>query len=135
RWGSVQRIHLGDGEALLSLELPAAFTADLDVYRLHPALFDLATGGAQALIPGFDARTTFHVPFSYDRVVIRRALTPRVFSHVRLRPSGARDSVVFDATLYDEGGEEIALVEGFTMRKAAPGFVVAPPPPNPNSTS
>jgi thioesterase domain-containing protein/NAD(P)-dependent dehydrogenase (short-subunit alcohol dehydrogenase family)/acyl carrier protein len=123
RWGNVQHIDLGDREALVSLELPAAFGGDLDAYRLHPALFDLATGSAQALIPGFDARATFHVPFSYERVLIRRALTPRLFSHVRLRERGAKDSVVFDATLYDESGEEIVSVEGFTMRKALPGLI------------
>jgi thioesterase domain-containing protein/acyl carrier protein len=60
-------------------------------------------------------------------VLLRRALTPRVFSHVRLRESGVKDSIVFDATLYDENGEEIASVESFTMRKAAPRFSVSAP--------
>ncbi len=128
RWANVQRIDLGTREALLSLELPTAFAGDLDVHRLHPALFDLATGGAQALLPGFDPHGTFLVPFAYDRVLIRRALTARVFSHIRLREGGPNDSVVFDATLYDHSGEEIASVEGFTMRRAAPRFVVSATP-------
>jgi thioesterase domain-containing protein/acyl carrier protein len=127
RWESVKRIDLGHREALVSLELPAVLAGDLDVYRLHPALLDLATGGAQALVPGFDARATFYVPFSYGRVLLRRTLTERLFSHVRLRDGGAKDSVVFDVTLFDEGGQEIASVEGFVMRKVAPGFVVAQP--------
>jgi acyl transferase domain-containing protein/thioesterase domain-containing protein/aryl carrier-like protein len=125
RWGSVQRIDLGLHEALISLELPDAVASDVDSYRLHPALLDLATGGAQALIPGFNPLTTFNVPFSYHRVVSRRALPSRVFSHVRLRDRGPKDSVVFDATLYDSNGEEVASIDGFTMRKAAPGFAVA----------
>src|SRR5262249_38782678 len=122
-----QRIDLGDGEALLSLELPPAFADDLKTFRLHPALFDLATGGAQALIPGFDPRSTFNVPFSYERVLINRPLETRVVSHVRLRDSAARDTAVFDVTVYDERGDELVVVEGFTMRRAAAGFETAAP--------
>jgi thioesterase domain-containing protein/aryl carrier-like protein len=123
RWGSARKIDLGVQEALVSLELPAAFVSDLDQYHLHPAMLDLATGGAQAIIPGFDPQGMFYVPFSYGRVVMRRPMTRRVFSHVRLRESGARDSVVFDATLVDEHGEQIATIENFVMRKVAVGFV------------
>jgi len=127
RWACLQGIELGDREALVSLELPAVLAGDLDVYRLHPAMLDLATGAAQTLVPGFDAQATFLVPFSYERVLIRRALTSRVFSHVRLREGGSSDSVVFDATLYDDQGEELVVVEGFTMRRAAPAFLAAAP--------
>lgn len=122
RWGSAQKIDLGVEEALVSLELPAAFVSDLDQYHLHPAMLDLATGGAQAIIPGFDPQAMFYVPFSYGRVLMRRPMTRRVFSHVRLRESGAKDSVVFDATLVDEHGEQIATIENFVMRKVAAGF-------------
>ncbi|HSF04108.1 MAG TPA: SDR family oxidoreductase, partial [Solirubrobacterales bacterium] len=54
RWGNVQRIAFGDGEALIELALPAPFERDTDQFLLHPALLDMATAGAQALIPGFD---------------------------------------------------------------------------------
>jgi thioesterase domain-containing protein/NAD(P)-dependent dehydrogenase (short-subunit alcohol dehydrogenase family)/acyl carrier protein len=123
RWGSAKQIDLGNGEALVSLELPAAFVTDLEQYPLHPAMLDLATGGAQAIVPGFDPYATFNVPFSYERVLIRRPMTQRVFSHVRLRDAGDKDSVVFDATLVDEQGEEIATIENFVMRKVAASFV------------
>jgi acyl transferase domain-containing protein/thioesterase domain-containing protein/acyl carrier protein len=127
RWSNVKRIDLGHGEALLSLELPAAFVADLDTYRLHPALMDMATGAAQVIVPGFDPRATFHVPFSYDRILIRGGLPQRVFSHVRLRDARARDSVVFDVSVYDENGAELVRIDGFTMRKAASSFAVSVP--------
>jgi thioesterase domain-containing protein/NAD(P)-dependent dehydrogenase (short-subunit alcohol dehydrogenase family)/acyl carrier protein len=122
RWGCARQIDLGHGEALVSLELPPAFVSDLEHYRLHPAMLDLATGGAQAIVPGFDPQGTFYVPFSYGRVLIRRPMTRRVFSHVRMRDAG-KDSVVFDATLVDEHGEAIATIENFVMRKVAASFV------------
>jgi acyl transferase domain-containing protein/thioesterase domain-containing protein/acyl carrier protein len=117
RWGSARQIALGDREALVSLELPAAFVNDLEHYRLHPALLDLATGGAQAIVPGFDPHGTFYVPFSYGRILLRRSMPANVFSHIRLREPGGKDSVIFDATVFDEHGEVIAAIENFVMRQ------------------
>jgi thioesterase domain-containing protein/acyl carrier protein len=122
RWGCATRIDLGQGEALVSLELPAAFLGDLADFHLHPAMLDLATGGAQAIVPGFDPHGTFYVPLAYGRVLVRKPMTQRVFSHVRLREAAGKDSVAFDATLVDERGEEIATIENFVMRKVSGAF-------------
>lgn len=128
RWGSLRRVRLGHGEALLSLELPAALTGDLAHYRLHPALLDLATGGAQALVPGFDRDTHFYVPFSYGRILLRGGLPARLHSHVRLRAGSARDLAVFDVTLLDESGREIAEITNFVMRRVTDVEVMANEP-------
>ncbi|HXU04894.1 MAG TPA: type I polyketide synthase, partial [Polyangia bacterium] len=78
RWANVVRVGLGAGEALVDLALPEAFVGDLASFPFHPVLLDMATGGAQALIPGFVAERDFFVPFSYGRVVIRRPLPARL---------------------------------------------------------
>jgi acyl transferase domain-containing protein/thioesterase domain-containing protein len=122
RWGCAARIDLGQGEALVALELPAAFLGDLEHYHLHPAMLDLATGGAQAIVPGMDPKGTFYVPLAYGRVLLRKPMTPRVFSHVRLRDASNKDSVSFDITLADEHGDEIASIENFMMRKVSGAF-------------
>ena len=49
-------------------------------------------------------------------------------SHVRLREAGARDSAIFDVSLYAEDGEELATVEGFVMRRVHADFAVSGPP-------
>ena len=84
RWKSVLAVDLGVREALVTLALPSAFAAELDTYHLHPALLELATGAAQGIVPGFDSRTTVHVPLSYGRVLLRHRLPARLISHVRL---------------------------------------------------
>jgi thioesterase domain-containing protein/aryl carrier-like protein len=127
RWGCVERIDLGQGEAVLSLKLPDTFADDLGVFRLHPALLDMAVGGAQALLGAFDPKGDFYVPFSYGRILLRRALPGRLFSHVRLRQNGGKDSAIFDATLCDETFEEVARIEGFVMRRVAPGLLTTAP--------
>jgi acyl transferase domain-containing protein/thioesterase domain-containing protein len=121
RWGSVERLALGHDEAVLDLALDARFARDLEMYALHPALLDLATGGAQVLAPEFDARETFYVPFSYGRVLVRGPLPSRVVSHIRLRHV-TRESITFDATVYDERGDERVVVSNFVMRRATAAF-------------
>jgi acyl carrier protein len=116
RWSNVQAIHLGQGEALIDLALPAGFGSDLPTYGLHPALLDMATGAAQKLIPGFAGDDDFYVPFSYGRVLVTRPLPPTFSSHVRLRVAEGK-SVVFDVTLLDEEGNELVSIERYIMRR------------------
>jgi thioesterase domain-containing protein/NAD(P)-dependent dehydrogenase (short-subunit alcohol dehydrogenase family) len=125
RWGCIDSMRLGAGEALLELALPEAFAADRDVFRLHPALLDMAVGAAQALLPDFDPTADFYVPLSYGRVLLRRAMPARLFSHVRLRPNGTRHTATFDVTLVDQDLEEIASIEGFVMCRVTPGALAA----------
>ena len=102
RWGSLRSVEYGDGEALVTTEMPAEFAGELADLWLHPALLDVATGSAQALIPGFDQDDMFFVPFSYGRVVSRRPLPASAVSHVRLRTPSTPDLAVFDIAIMDE---------------------------------
>jgi acyl transferase domain-containing protein/thioesterase domain-containing protein/aryl carrier-like protein len=116
RWANIQAIHLGEGEALIDLALPAGFAADLATYALHPAMLDMATGGAQRLIPGFAGKDDFYVPFSYGRVLVTRPVPATFSSHVRLRAAEGK-SAIFDVTLLDEEGNELVSIERFIMRR------------------
>ncbi|HVR99226.1 MAG TPA: SDR family NAD(P)-dependent oxidoreductase [Thermoanaerobaculia bacterium] len=112
RWQSLQTVHLGDGEALALLELPAAFAADLDSYKLHPALLDIAT----ALTGMFEEDN--HLPLSYSRLTFVRPLPARFYSWVRRRDDRAGGGVIAsDVTLVDESGEVLVDIEGFQMKK------------------
>jgi acyl transferase domain-containing protein/thioesterase domain-containing protein len=129
RWGNVRRIRRGRGEALLTLELPEVLAGDLAHYRLHPALLDMATGGAQTLLPGFDPERHFYVPFSYGRLLVRGSLPARLMSHVRLHEGGAKDLAVFDVTILDEGGGAVVEITDFAMRRVADRRAMADGPP------
>ena len=119
RWGSLRPIEYGDGEAVVTTVMPPEFESELHDLWLHPALMDVATGSAQALIPGFVPDDMFYVPFSYGRVRSRRPLPATAVSHVRLRSATADDLAVFDITICDEHGEEAAVIEWFTMRRVS----------------
>ena len=135
RWANVVRVDFGHREALVELALPEAFAGDLASFPLHPALLDMATGGAQALIPGFQSDRDFFVPFSYGRVLIRQPLTGHLFSHVRYRDAGMPDAAIFDLTVVNEAGVELVSITDFLMKRGrgafsaqgrAPAMVVAP---------
>ncbi len=119
RWGNLRAVEYGDGEALVTAVMPTEFADELDRLWLHPALMDIATGSAQALIPGFDQATMFYVPFSYGRVLSRRPLPATALSHVRLRSASSNDLAVFDITITDPDGNEAVAIESFTMRRIA----------------
>jgi thioesterase domain-containing protein/acyl carrier protein len=125
RWRNVVSIALGEREAVLSLALPPDLVGDLALFPLHPALLDMATGAAQAIVPDFDPSLTFNVPFSYGRVLIRHPLEARVVSHVRLRDDAARGEAAFDVSIYDEHGRELVNIQRFVMRPAGGAFASA----------
>jgi len=117
RWGNVQRADYGVDEALLRLELPDAFASDLDQFALHPALLDMATAGAQSLIPGFDEHQDFFVPASYGAVRVYGRIPGTLWSHVRLRRDDTTDGdlAAFDITIMDAQGSVVVDIREFTM--------------------
>jgi acyl transferase domain-containing protein/thioesterase domain-containing protein/aryl carrier-like protein len=119
RWGNLRSVDYGDHEAVITTDMPAAFAAELATLWTHPAVLDMATGSAQALIPEFDQTTTFLVPFSYGRILVRGPLPRRAISHVALRESSARDLAVFDISICDESGHEVVAIDAFTMRRVS----------------
>ena len=117
RWASLHRVHVGEGEALLELRLPARFADDLRHYALHPALLDMATGGAQRLIRGADLARDFYVPLGYGSIRVHAPLTPHLFSHVRCSQHHDATLAYFDVTLTDPDGRVLVEIARFTMKR------------------
>ncbi|MEY4581579.1 MAG: hypothetical protein RL701_6282, partial [Pseudomonadota bacterium] len=117
RWANIVRVLYGADEALLELELPREYAADLGAYGLHPALLDMATGGAQRLIPGVDLDTDFYVPMRYERVRVLGPMPARIFSHVRCLPTSGANLAYFDVSLSDEHGRVFVEISRFTMKR------------------
>jgi acyl carrier protein len=120
RWRVLREVRYGKNEALARLRLGEAFAEDLEAFRLHPALLDIATGYAMKLIAGYDAASLW-VPVSYRKVRYHAPLTGQIFSWVRGHGenSVARDIAAFDVTLLDEHGRVLAEIEQFAIKKLA----------------
>ncbi len=119
RWDNITQLDYGAGEALGTFAMPEEFHAELPVYRLHPALLDVATACAQALIPDFDSERDFYIPVSYGRVRIWDALPAACLSHIRLQPAveEGQDTAVYDVTLLAPDGRVLVEINDFTMMK------------------
>ena len=127
RWRVLNRVAYGDGEGLAHLSLPAAFHDDLSQgHVLHPALMDLATGWAMALIPGYGGNALW-VPVGYDRVTVHAALPAAIVSHVRLAPADP-GFARFDIRLATPEGAVLVEIAGFTIKRLEGGFGAAPLP-------
>jgi acyl transferase domain-containing protein/NADPH:quinone reductase-like Zn-dependent oxidoreductase/acyl carrier protein len=117
RWANLVECRYGDEESLVSLALRAEFRSEVETFRLHPALLDMATGGAQKLIAGFDPAAHFYVPFSYGRVLMLGALPSTIVSHVRLVPGTGDGLALFDVTIVDEQGRVLVEIVDFCMKR------------------
>ncbi len=121
RWRSLRRLHLGKGEGLAEIELDEKFSADVATLRQHPALLDMATGAALYLTEDYDHCDDLFLPISYRRMSVYRPFPARMYSHVRGRQENQRRSEVetFDFTIFDEQGQVLAEIEGFSVRRIA----------------
>jgi amino acid adenylation domain-containing protein len=115
RWNSLRRVKAGEKQALAYLELPDAFTHELDFFKLHPALLDMATISPRLL----QHHESVYMPYSYKKIKIKNALAGNVFCHARSdkdNPS-QQELLSYDVTLMDEQGMELVEIEGYALRR------------------
>ena len=110
-WRNVERLRLGAGQGVATLQLAPQFAAEAGTFLLHPALADVATG-FMSVVEKFESG----VPFHYERVLLWRPLPPRVHSHVRRVERPQSDERTYDATVLDPQGNVLLDVAGFTLR-------------------
>ncbi len=111
RWGSARRVWFGDQRRLTEMQLPASAVAEDRGYGLHPALLDVAVGFREESGAGM-------LPFAYERVVVRGAMTPTAFSFIEEQPSPAAGERRFDVVVVDQSGAELVRIEGYALRRA-----------------
>jgi acyl transferase domain-containing protein/acyl carrier protein len=121
RWKSLRRLLIGKDEGLAEIELEEAYSADVRAFRIHPALLDLATGASLYLTEDYEHCNDLFLPISYRKLCIYHPLPTRLFSHMRSRqPQSQRSEIEsFDITFFDEQGQVLAEVEGFSLRRIA----------------
>ena len=119
RWRNLKSVWLGRNQALSLLELPVEFATELDTYRLHPALLDMATGSAMFLINGNEAAGFLYVPISYGRVSISGPLPKVCYAYVRSKSgtSIASPIATFDVSILNHKGDAIIEINDFAVRQ------------------
>lgn len=108
RWRAAAEVVREEDGYLAELALAEPHRGDLGDHYAHPALLDVATSLAQS------AADQPHLPFYYREAVFFR----KIPSNVRVvnRPVTASGAIVAGVSLYDQAGDEVARISGFTMR-------------------
>jgi len=117
RWKSNTRLTGGRGEWFATLELPGEYAGDLELYRFHPALLDMAF-----VAPVRDVDKGQYLPFSYRRIKLHAPVrSTSLFSHIRLAQEfkPGDDTLLFDVTLFDANGKICLEVERYGLKNMA----------------
>ena len=114
RWQSVRRVHIGNNEIFIPLEIPEIFSSDFEHMKFHPALLDRMTGLTKKYLASGP-----YLPFTYKRLRIMGELPRKVYGFARYKEeeSASRETINFDLRLMDEHGRGLVEVEGFGQKQ------------------
>lgn len=125
RWKTFETMHMGAGEGVARIRLPAEFADDLDEYKLHPALLDVAVSVTTSFFVAGSAEP--YLPLAYNRLTVKRPLSATLYCHVEVEGDGGNDGEILtsNATLMDTDGNELVVIEGFSMKKLSSRAITA----------
>jgi polyketide synthase PksJ len=117
RWNCLKTVYTGANQGLALIDLSDEFVRDLDDYKIHPAMLDMAVGVAKKLT----GNTGNYLPLSYKRFEMFRPFSKRIYSYIRYRDrkegSSSAAALDFDITLLDENGARLVEIEEYTLRR------------------
>ena len=122
RWKVLKQVSIKAQQGLAELYLDDEFIDDLETIQVHPALLDLATGFAMALIDGYSAQsgeTNLWIPVSYQRLNIHKPLTQHFWSKASIYEGSSTASgfARFDVTLFAQNGDVLLEVTELTIKQ------------------
>jgi polyketide synthase PksJ len=115
RWNNLRQAKFGKNQALGFLELPEEFNADVDIYKLHPALLDVGN----VLLRQEKNEDSPYVPVFYKRLSIKGDLPRTTLFHVKGAETNEfnAETLEYNITIMDERGNELVNIEDYTLRK------------------
>ena len=124
RWQVLRDARFHEQESVARLALADIYLNDLEDYKIHPALLDIATGYAMQLINGYAGEDSeegknLWVPVSYASFKYFKPLTQQIYSWVRNSKANNVDDdfASFDICLFDESGNILVEVSKLTIKK------------------
>ncbi len=115
RWTTLlDRLYVGKEEVLAEFSLPDCFSSDLENFRLHPSLLDVAVNVASQV-----SGNGLYLPLSYNSIRVQSALPGKIISHVRRKKVSHSDAetMSFDVTIYDSEGNILFVAQDFTVKR------------------
>lgn len=109
RWDCREALWVSDGgeELLTRLTLPDEFRQDLNTFKWHPAMLDLAASLALYGVSGF-------VPARCGRIRLHKPLPPEIYAHVVVQEKGAQ-IITGTCTVTDLSGSVLLEMDGLVF--------------------
>lgn len=123
RWAIFQRIADSEKEAIAEIRLSATHENDLSTYLMHPAVLDCATSYASG-----PAIRYMYLPLAYQTLRVLKTMPQVLYSYKKFKAadSGNQEVLSCDVTLFDEAGEPVIEIEGFTVKRVADPNALGP---------
>ncbi len=120
----LERLWSGKDEALSQIRLVPAIAPEAPLYQIHPGLLDpcLQSFAAAGLsLEDLAASGSIYMPVGIESYVVYREPGEVLWSHVVVSPgkrqTETRNTLHFDAFLYDPEGALVAEVRGLSLRR------------------
>lgn len=126
RWSAVVQAWR-DGDVVCGrLALPELYAAEIDAWRAHPALVDVATAFGVTL---GERAESLYVPVGYDAVVSEGPLPDQVWVTASLAEQSTSDVLRVDVRLEDDFGRTYLRIDGLALRPIDSPAALAQPEP------
>jgi len=117
----IDKVYLGEGEALAELTLPPFLNAQTSRYTLHPSLMDAALQVSLLIGESLDdlnAAKQTKLPFALQRIDVIKPCQTKMWAWVRYCDGAVRGAAVqkFDIDLVDADGNICVRLKAFSTR-------------------
>ncbi|MDP4179618.1 MAG: SDR family NAD(P)-dependent oxidoreductase, partial [Bacillota bacterium] len=112
RWNSLNGLSIGSNEGIVEVEIKEDFKMDLERFKLHPALLDVATGSIRLICGGN------YLPLSYESIVVKGWLKKKIFGYIRFKDDfrTINEIITCDIDILSDKGEELVTIKNFSMK-------------------
>jgi acyl transferase domain-containing protein/acyl carrier protein len=119
RWKCLNSVHFGKKEVLVTVEVDDVYLNELDNYKLHPAVLDMATGAGQTLNHDYNPEKDLYIPISYSRIRVYGPMQKNMFSHILYSADDGQGSQtsIFNIQICDNEGNILIDIENFVMKR------------------
>ena len=118
RWHNVVSNNVIGGEVIAHVSLAEEFRQELELFELHPAMIDMATGLGLPLVPGYSSSNDLYIPLAYGRIRAHAPLPATFVSRIRLAScQDVHDTVSFNVDLTSEVGDPLVSIEDLVLRR------------------
>jgi acyl transferase domain-containing protein/thioesterase domain-containing protein/acyl carrier protein len=111
RWNNLKQVKYGQNQGLAFLELPEQFVTDLNEYKLHPALLDVAASFTMV------RNENAYLPFSYKKLRIKKTLPAKFYSYITFVENNP-SNMKLNVNIMDEQGRGLVEIEDYILRRA-----------------